>query len=67
VTTKNKNQKIKENGKTGIFIHRCLVFETNVFAKNWRELFGFWNKVLTFQLPQDLVIYLEKKLDSLKF
>jgi hypothetical protein len=61
---KTKTKKIKENGKTVMVIHRCLVFETNVFAKNGRVFFGFWYNVLTFQLPQDLVIYLEKKLDS---
>jgi hypothetical protein len=45
VATKNKNQKKKkerkENGKTGIFIHRCLIFETISFAKSGREFFGF--------------------------
>jgi hypothetical protein len=40
VTKKQKpTEKIKENGKTGIFIHRCLSFETNLFAKNGME----WN------------------------
>jgi hypothetical protein len=52
VATKNKNpkEKRKENGKTGIFIQRCLVSKTNFFAKNGREFFWFLKQCSHFSI-----------------